>query len=814
VLVGGEAGIGKSRLTQVLLEQTARDACAVLRYQCSPYHLNSALYPFTGALETTAGFARDDTTEQKLDKLEAALAGIDAPVEEAASLVASLLSIAADRYPPLDLSPETRKERTLEVLAKHVEALSRRGPVLLVFEDAHWIDPTSQEALEAIVARLGGLAAMLVVTHRPEYEAPWADRRHVTALAVARLGRREGAALVDRVTGGKELPPAVLDRIVAQADGVPLFVEELTKSVLESGVLRESGDGYALDTPVPALAIPTSLRDSLLARLDRLSPVKDVVQVGACIGREFSHELLAHVTGLSDAQLETRLPTLTEAGLIYRTGTPPDARYTFKHALVQDAAYDSLLKSRRVHLHARIAQVLERHFPALVANEPEVLAHHHTQAGDLAAAVPWWREAGRVASQKLGVREAVVHFQRGLALVEQLPPSPDRDALELSIRDPLNAVWIGLLGWAAPEVNRNAAAILELTRRQGKPQTARTGYWALWVNTTTQGRIADSLEWARRMLDEGRQHGDADLEILGHAASLITHFYLGELLEARAHGERVLALYDPAHATRWMQMTAHDLKTIVGVWSCQWTWMLGYPDEAVRQSEEKDAFARHVRDPFNLGFALTLGAYLFGYRDEPGPFMERIREVNELAREHSLPFMSQVMIPQVEGLALLRAGELTEAIASLRRGLENWGARGGHSRVPYLKSALAEAIALQGELDAGLAMIDECLEQIERPGWQERSHLAEVLRLKGWMLVRRGRAAEAEAPLRAAIAWARRQEARSWELRAATTLAELLAARGERDAARELLAPIYGWFTEGLDTKDLRTARELLASLG
>jgi len=295
---------------------------------------------------------------------------------------------------------------------------------------------------------------------------------------------------------------------------------------------------------------------------------------------------------------------------------------------------------------------------------------------------------------------------------------------------------------------------------------------------------------------------------------MISNFYLGELRDARESGNEVLALYDSQQASRWMQVSAHDLKTLVGVWACQWTWMLGYPDQAVRLSDEKDDHARRLGDAFNLSFALTLGAYAFDYRCEPDRMLERIREVERVEREHSVPFMNQVMVPQVVGLAQLRSGQLAESIVSLRRGLENWNARGGRSRVPYLKSALAEALALQGNLDQALTLIDECLEQIGRQGWQERSHMAEVLRLKGWILRQQGCVEEAETALRAAIDWARQQQAKSWELRASTTLAELLVDRGQRDAAREGLAPIYGWFTEGFDTHDLVAARRLLDSLG
>jgi len=813
VLVSGEPGIGKSRLTQVLREQIAGERYTALRYQCSPYHLNSALYPIIEQFEFAAGFAREDTAEQKLDKMEAVLVGGAVQIAESAPLLAALLSLPTDRYPPLRLSPQKQKEKTLEALAGQVEALARREPVLMVFEDAHWIDPTSQDSLNVLVPRLQSLPILLVITYRTEYTPHWAEQAHVTTLGLSRLGRRLGAELVARLTGGKALPAEVLEQIVAHTDGVPLFVEELTKSVLESGLLREVGDQYTLQAPLPALAIPTSLRDSLLARLDRLAPVKEIAQIGACIGREFSYELLAYISTLSTEQLEEALTKLTEAGLVYRRGTPPDATYTFKHALVQDAAYDSLLRSRRQQLHVQIAQVLEKHFSNRVASEPDLLAHHHTQAGNLSAAIPSWRKAGELAMRRMALQEAVGHFQKGLALTERLPSSSERDGLELSIREPLTAAWLGLRGWAAAEVGVNAAASLQLAKSQGRAQSLLGGLWGMWVNTLCQGRMAESLEWAQRLLAEGNEAEDIELQIWGHATVMISHLHLGHLLEAREHGNRVLALYDPQRIGRGMQVTGHDLKTVVGDFSSQWTWVLGYPDQAVQVSDEKDAHARRLGHAFNLGFALTRGAYAFDYRCEPERLLERASEADRLAREQSIPILSQVMVLQGEGLAWLRSGQLSQSISSLRQGIENSIRVGAHVTIPYLKSALAEALALQGDLDVALLLIDESLEQIERPGWQERVDLAEVLRLKGWMLMRQGKSQEAEAQLRASIDCARQQQAKSWELRSSTTLAQLLAERGQRDAARELLAPIYGWFTEGFGTKDLKDAKALLEQL-
>ncbi|MCW5621953.1 MAG: AAA family ATPase [Burkholderiales bacterium] len=813
VLISGEPGIGKSRLVRVLRETLAQEDCSVMQFQCSEYHVSSPLHPITEQFAFAAGFAPGDTPEQKLDKLEAVLVGTPQQREEAAPLLASLLSLPTSRYPDTSLSPARQREKTLDVLMQQFEALSRRKPALIVFEDIHWIDPSSEEVLDTLICGLQALPVLLVATYRPEYVARWGKQPHVLPLHLRRLAQQEVATLIENVAR-KRMPAEILTRIGEQTDGVPLFIEELTKSVLESGNLRDAGDHYDLRGHLLDLSIPTTLRDSLLARIDRLAPVKDVIQTGACIGREFSLDLISRISTLSVPRLEQALQQLTEAGLLYQRATPSDTQYTFKHALVQEAAYDSLLKSLRQHTHARIARVLKDRFADRVTHEPEVLAHHYTKAGLYADAIPCWCEAGKLAVRRVALQEAVNHFKSGLSLIEQLPASAERDELELSIREPLNAAWTGLRGWAATEVSENARKILALAQGQGKAQSMRLGLWAIWVNTVTQGRVQDSLEWSEQLLSEGARVKDLDLRIFGHGASMISNFCLGRLIEAREHGDRILELYDPALALRWMQITAHDLRTLVGVWSCQWTWMLGYPDQAMRLSHERDAYARQLGNAFNLGFALSLGAYVFDYRCEPDRLLERVEEADRLEREHSVPFVNKVMVRQVEGLARLRRGELSDAIRLLQDALQYWNTLGGRSRVPFLKAALAEALARSGRIEDALHLIDECLEQIERPGWRERSHYAEVLRLKGWMLIQEGRKAEAETFLHASIEWAREQQAKSWELRSATTLAELLRSRGDTAAARSMLAPVYGWFTEGFDTHDLKAARALLDDLG
>ncbi len=399
VLLSGEPGIGKSRVTQAIKERLSGEPHIRLRYFCSSHHGDTPLQPIVSQLEHAAGFERDDNAERRLDKLRAILAASTKDMGQATALLADLLSIGGDRYPALNLNPQRRKEKTLEALLEQLAGLAAVRPVLMVFEDVHWIDPISLELLELTVERVPSLRVLLVITFRPEFPSPWTGDPHVTTLALNRLGRRHGAELVNRLTGNKELPSAILDQIIAHADGVPLFVEELTKTVLESGLLRDAGDRYVLTGPVPPLAIPTTLHASLTARLDRLAPIREVAQIGAAIGRDFSYELLAALVPLPESTLQEAVERLVHSELVFCRGTPPSATYTFKHALIQDAAYATLLRSRRQELHARIAKVLEDRFLETVESHPEILAHHWSQAGlvekaALYAARTWLRADG------------------------------------------------------------------------------------------------------------------------------------------------------------------------------------------------------------------------------------------------------------------------------------------------------------------------------------------------------------------------------------------------------------------------------------
>ncbi|MFY9837038.1 MAG: hypothetical protein WAK55_11310, partial [Xanthobacteraceae bacterium] len=600
----------------------------------------------------------------------------------------------------------------------------------MILEDAHWADPTSLETFGRVVDRIRTLKVLLLVTFRPEFDAPWVGRPYVTSLIINRLAEREVSAMVDRVVGDGQLSASIRQDIMERTDGIPLFVEEMTKAVLEAG--SETAAARAIvAVPSPALAVPASLYASLMARLDRLGgPAKELAQIAAAIGREFPHALLASVVHQPAAELELALDRLIAAGLLFRQGAPPHATYLFKHALVQEAAYGTLLREPRRALHGRIAETLEDQFADIVERRPELLARHCTEAGLIEKAAYLWGKAGQRALGLVALAEAVAYLQEGLAMVERLPPSVDRDSIELALREPLHAARLQWRGWASREVGVNATAILDLAQRQGRSQSLLVGLWGMWINTITQGRIAETPHWAQRLLTEGNESKNVDLQILGHRANGFSHFYLGELSEALEQRDKALALYEPKRASRWRELTGNDVRTAVGVFSSQALWMLGYPDQASRMTEQLDADSRQLGHPFDIGWAATWGAaYVFDYRREPDRSLALIHEADRIGREHSIPVLYEVLVPMDEGLAMLREGQLRAAISLLERGIEGWRARGGYLNLPYLKSALAEALSLRGNTEGGLRLLDECLDQIERPGWHERVWLAEILRL-------------------------------------------------------------------------------------
>jgi class 3 adenylate cyclase/predicted ATPase len=815
VLLAGEPGIGKSRLVREMRGRLFEEPHIRLLCQCSPHHTTSPLHPLIEQLEHAAGFARRDPPAMRLDKLEALLARGTERLDEVVPLIAALLGVpTGERYPPLTFTPDVQKRRTLQALVDQVAGLAAEQPVLALFEDVHWIDPSTLEFLGVVIERIQRLPVLVLVSFRPEFQSPYTGQTHVTTLTMSRLGRRQEADLVTRVTGDKPLPAGIVERIVARTDGVPLFVEELTKTVLESGLLADAGDHYQLSGPLPPLAIPTTLHDSLMARLDRLAPVKEVAQTGAVIGREFSHELLAAVAPISGKQLGDALEQLVSSALIFRRGTPPEATYTFKHALVQDAAYQSLLKSRRQQLHARIAEALEQQFPDISQTQPEVLAQHLTEAGLTGRAIPYWRRAGELAASRSADLEAIAHLSRGLDLIGALPNAAEHVDEELALRLAIGGPLIATLGHAAPEVERAYSRAWALCDQLGRSAELFPVLRGLWNYHLVRGELRRAHDLSARLVALAEEQRTPVRRALARRTLGTTLFLLGRFADAAAAlkegiaiDDAVAAWEDPAHLLLYTERAG-----VVCRLHSAWTfWFLGFPDRAAEIVEAGLALGQRLAQPHSLAFSLSCAALLHNLRREFAEARERAQATVEIAGEHRLSqWLAFASI--CRGFALVGLGQRTEGIAQLQSGLADWNGTGALVLDTHWLGFRAEACAQAGWFDDALAALDRATATATATG--ECYYQAELYRLRGAVLAETGDPVEAASWLQQAIDTARSQQAKSLELRAATSLARLWAEQGRRAEARDLLAPVYGWFTEGFDTADLKDANELLDELG
>ncbi len=683
VLLCGEPGIGKSRIIRALRERVAAEPHVPLRYQCSPFHVNSALHPVIEQFERAAALTRDDGVECKLDKLETLLREGGADIPETAPLIATMLSLPAVRYPALNYSPQKQKEKMLEAFSAQVEGLAAKSPVLIMFEDLHWVDPTTQEALDLMVARLGRHRILLVATYRPEYSARWIGQPNVSTINLSRLNRHVGEQMVRQVAGEKQLPGEVLEQILVKTDGVPLFVEELTKATLESGLLKDCGDRYELTGPLTELAIPSTLQDSLMARLDRLAPVKEVAQIGACIGREFGYELLNMVWSQGDALLQQALDQLAQSELISRRGTPPGAAYTFKHALVQDAAYSSLLRARRAEIHACIARALERHFGETAQNEPELIAHHYSAAGEPDLAAPLWLRAGRRALANMALPEAIAHIQRGLDELPKLKNSAHGESIELDLRVALGAAWMGLGGWFNPNVPNALDPAWNLAKKYGRRELMAPIIWGLAMHLATTGRLDDSLTWLQTFVDPTDVSTSEDMWIVLEMTKCVCLFWRGDLLAAKRSVDAVLAKYQLEKHRHIATLANHDPKTLMAIYRANLLWLLGYPDQALEATHELDRIAHQRGHFFDQGFAWTLGGWAYVYCGMPDEFEKFIEKAYRVGVEQSMPFFAHVQVPIHRGYVLFERQQYREAADASRAGTETWFSLGGGIAMPH-----------------------------------------------------------------------------------------------------------------------------------
>jgi class 3 adenylate cyclase/predicted ATPase len=811
VLISGEPGLGKSRLAAALEERLHAERHLRLRHFCSPYRQDSALYPFIDQIGRAAGLAPDDPPAARLKKLEVLLARGSLSDEDVAFL-ADLLSLpASERHTLPNLSPQRKKERTLNALIRRLKSVARRQPVVMIVEDAHWIDPTSRELLDLTVERVRNLPVLLLVTFRPEFQPSWTGEPHVTMLVLNRLDRPDRTALVKQIAGGKSLPDNVIAQIVERTDGVPLFIEELTKSVLESDLLHEEEGHYVLGGPVPPFAIPTSLHASLMARLDRLASVRIVAQIGAAFGRWFRYTLLRAISGLPEDELQAALARLVASELVFQSGTPPDAVYTFKHALVQEAAYGSLLRNTRQQLHGRIAEAIEAHFPELIDSQPELFARHYAEAGLIEKSVFYWSKAARRSVARSAMAEAAAQFQKGLDQLGLLPDDFARQRQELELRSSLGIVLQSVKGYAAPETGRTLGRARELWEQLGSPSEFFQVSYAQSLYHEIRGELNLAHRLDQELLLLSRQRNDPAGLVLAHQSLGRNLMFAGRLASSRAHLEEVLALCDLNSDHSFVRQAGAYPEVASQAFLAIVLFCLGYPDQAWARATAAIDEAHRLAHAQSLAVSLTNGARLLSFTGNHTVLEEWAGQLISVAAEQGF-LLWRAMGTIYRGWVRVNNSDVVEGISLLRRGLAAYRATGAEAFVPYQIALLAKACEIAGQIEEASDLLDDALQIIERTG--ERWLEAELHRHKGQLLVRHGQTEAAEELYRQALKIAEEQGAKLWELRAAASLARLLKQRGRRDEAGDLLAPVYGWFTEGFDTHDLKEAKALLEELG
>lgn len=815
LLLSGEAGIGKSRIVQILCDRIADEHHNTIHYQCSPYHTNTALYPAINYLRQAAGFASDDSSYAKLNKLNVMAVETGVENQNTVSLIADLLSIRGDHHNfPSKVSPEQRKEMTLEVLVHHVQSLAARCATLFIVEDAHWIDPTTSDFITRIIDHIPQVRVLLLITFRPNFKLVWSDHSHVTSLTLSRLQCQQCTELVSAITGGKTLPFEVQQAILAKTDGIPLYIEELTKNVLESGVLTEEAHAYSLKATLKELAIPETLQASLMERLDRFAPIRGIVQAGAAVGREFSYTLLQAIVKASDSELRNGLELLVASGLIFQEGDPPASKYLFKHALVQEAAYSTLLHKTRRLLHARIGEALESKFAERVKMEPELLAYHYEQAGFPAPAVGYWHLAARRAAERSANIEALNHFNRALHLLKELPKGlehNDRNTLELELLIARGALLLSIKGYASDEVETNYTRARELSQDIGNPIQEFRAISGLWVFNLVRGTLADALALAEKLLALANCEQSSDLWVEAHRSLGTTCFWLGRFDEARTHLLTSAALYEATQHRLHALFYGTDPGITSRIYLARTHWVLGEVEQAEKLALEAIGMARELDHPFTLAFTLAFLSWVYSSIRNASRTLELADEAIAISAQYSFE-LGLAWAKASQGWALAVTGQ-EEGIETLISGLSATRATCACINNTAILALLAEIYLQKSRFGEGLATIEDALRTALTNG--ELFWKAELFRLKGELLLGQSEQQDstAEQCFGEALEIARNQHAKMLELRAATSLAKLWQKRSQLVDAKRVLKSVYSGFTEGLETPDLIEAKKVLDQL-
>jgi len=813
VMLRGEAGIGKSRLVRALVDRTTGEPLWELSCRCSPYYQNSALYPVIECLQGVLRYHRNDDADTKLAKLEQALDQFGFDLTSVVPLFASLLSLPSGRYPFASMAPPRQKQKTLEAIVELLMRAAERGATRLIVEDLHWADASTLELIDLLVARVSRtrLRLLLILVFRPDFVPPWSLRAHITDMTLGRFSRPASERIIQLVAGGKPLPAEIVKEITEKTEGVPLFVEELTRMVLESPLLQEHDGRYLVTDALPSLAIPTTLHDSLMARLDRLGAAKDVAQLGATIGREFSYELLRAVYALDETILTGALNRLVDAELLHQ-GLENGLTYTFSHALVRDAAYNSLLRSQRRRYHRKVAEVLQERFAETVETRPELLAHHFTEAGLVEEAIPYWQRAGQHALERSANKEAISHLNKGIELLGLLPENAEHVQQEVLLRVALGTAAMIAKGFASVEAERAWSRARKLCDQLGESPLVFQVLWGLWVFHEARGEHHQAREAGEECFRLAQSAQSPALLVEAHHAVGACLACLGEFAEALLHLEQGAAIYDPQEHAAQAYVYGQDAGVAClchGAWAL---WLLGYPDRARQRIGEGLALARRLSHPVSKAAAANLAWWVYQLLGDAQAAREQADAAVALSSEQESEFWKASGIIG-QGWALTELGQVEEGIARLRAGMSALRMTGAQILLPYWTALLAQAQGRARRVEEGLSLLAEAENIVAETG--ERWCLAALYRMRGELLLRRPEPSdrneeEAEDYFRQALVIAQEQRAKSLELWGAVSLSRLWKKQGKQAAARQMLSDLYNGFTEGFDTPDLREARALI----
>jgi class 3 adenylate cyclase/predicted ATPase len=804
VLIRGEPGIGKSRLIQAFTDSLGDRESFVFTCQCSAYHNTSALYPIIDLLSNVVDLQRDDTDIQKLDKLARSVARTDPSLSDFLPFLAETMGISATNLDSLaTMDPQEKRQRVFVGLVQWVLALAARKPIVLVVEDLHWADDSTLVLLELLVQQAEAARILLVLTFRPGFKAREALQARSTQLALHRLSPSHCLSMVTYVAGGKDLPTPLLTEILARTDGIPLFVEELTKAIIKSGLLQESYGRYELSGPIPASAIPVTLRDSLTARLDLVSEAKPIAQLAATLGRTFDFTTLLVISASDPTLLENSLTELVQSEFLSQHGIPPDATYSFRHALIQEAAYESLLKRDRQAHHRRIAQTLESSFRKLVDAQPEVIAVHYAGAGLTERAVEFWEIAGRKAGMRSANVEAMAHFSNALQYIATLPRIAARKERELGLLVAMGAQLLITKGNAAPEVLTVYNRALRLSEEVGDTPLLFKTLYGLLVFHIVRGELSEAVPIGERLLTQAEQANDPEFLLQAHRPMGLCRLYLGQFIAARHHLQTALALYEPDRDQTHRFEYGSD-PGVLARCNLSWVeWFLGYADRALEYCNDAVEHAKQLAHPHSLGFALSFLASLHQFRGEPREAQTISEMIIDLAQDRALPYWA-AWGAMVHGWAIAKQGSAEQGIAELERALDAYSATGAELMKPYGLALLAEAKALSGARVEGLRLAN--LAAVEAQKRNIRFYEAEIHRLRADLMQKlKEQPREVQQVFNRAMSIAKEQEALSLELKVAISASQTPELNID-------LRSIFNRFSEGLGTPLLKSAAELVES--